>query len=320
MLNIVMYHYVRELWRSRFPRIKGLTIDAFRGQLEYIERHYNVVSMEEVIWAAQGGGRLPARAALLTFDDGFIDHYTNVLPLLHERSWQGSFFPPSRPIVEGCVLDVHKIHFTLAAVDESRQLADDLMRQVDRCRDECELLSGEQYWELCGRPSRFDPTEVVFIKRMLQHELPAPIRQRITDYLFRKYVTTDESAFATELYMSLDQLRMMHRCGMYIGNHGDSHCWLDKVSREQKVREIEASLMFLQQIDPEMGPWAMCYPYGAHDSELRELVRSYGAAVGFSTRVAVADFSNDDPLALPRLDTNDLPTCTEDIPELMPVS
>ena len=36
--TIVMYHYVRELRRSRYPGIKGLSTEKFRGQLDYLAR------------------------------------------------------------------------------------------------------------------------------------------------------------------------------------------------------------------------------------------------------------------------------------------
>ena len=35
-VTIVMYHYVRDLERSRFPAIKGLSLDRFWRQLRYI--------------------------------------------------------------------------------------------------------------------------------------------------------------------------------------------------------------------------------------------------------------------------------------------
>ena len=50
----------------------------------------------------------------------------------------------------------------------------------------------------------------------------------------------------------------------------------------------------------------MCYPYGDANEPLTRVLRSRGCALGLTTRVAVAT-SADDPLLLPRLDTNDLP-------------
>ncbi len=107
-LTIIMYHYVRDLRRSRYPEIKGLDISLFKRQLTRIRNSYKIVSMREVIEDRQG---LPDNAALLTFDDGYVDHYLNVFPLLDEIRVQGAFFPVAGSVREGKVLDVNKIHF-----------------------------------------------------------------------------------------------------------------------------------------------------------------------------------------------------------------
>jgi len=311
-LTIVMYHYVRNLAGSRHPRIKGLSLEDFRRQLDYIAGHYDVVRMENVIAAVTDPAvTLPPRAALLTFDDGLSDHYTNVLPLLAERGWQGSFFPPARPISRRVVLDVHKIHFTLAAVDDAGVLVEALFGELDRRRGDWNLATNEAYWRRVARASRFDPAEVILIKRMLQRELPPALRAELTDALFGRFVTVDERAFAAELYLSTEQLREMVQRGMYVGNHGATHRWLDTLSPREQEDEIDESLALLREIGAATERWVMCYPYGAHNDGLRRLLRARGCVLGLTTEVALADPTRDDPLALPRLDTNDLPRSVE---------
>ena len=51
----------------------------------------------------------------------------------------------------------------------------------------------------------------------------------------------------------------------------------------------------------------MCYPYGAYDQTLLDIVRRRGCVCGITTRVAVANLSADGALELPRVDTNDIP-------------
>jgi hypothetical protein len=82
-LTIVMYHYVRDLARTRYPAIRGRDLPSFRRQLDYIARHHSVVTAEQVIAAMRGGQKLPDNSAWLTFDDGYCDHYSVVFPLLH---------------------------------------------------------------------------------------------------------------------------------------------------------------------------------------------------------------------------------------------
>ena len=69
-LTIVMYHYVREIKESQFPKIKGLEFEGFKRQLDYLEKHYNLIKASQMIEYLRGGVRLPTNACLLSFDDG----------------------------------------------------------------------------------------------------------------------------------------------------------------------------------------------------------------------------------------------------------
>ena len=113
-LTIIMYHYVRDLRNSRYPNINALDIELFKEQIVYLRKHYNIISMEEVIHSVDNQVDLPNKSVLLTFDDAYSDHYTNVFPVLDKYKIQGSFFAPAKAIMENTVLDVNKIHFILA--------------------------------------------------------------------------------------------------------------------------------------------------------------------------------------------------------------
>jgi len=311
-VTIVMYHYVRDLARSRYPEIKGCDLHDFREQLGYICRYYTLITAQDLIHAvldkrATGRWELPANAALLTFDDGVCGSLHHVFPLLAALRVQGSFFAAARAICEQRVLDVNKIHFILAAVADKRTLVAELFALLDRYRAEYRLEENEAYYRRIARASRYDPPEVVFIKRLLQRELPVTARERITAALFAKYVSQDEAAFASELYMDLDQLRCLAQNGMYIGSHAYNHVWLSQLTREEQAEEIDRSIEFLSLLGNNTTTWIMCYPYGDSSESLRRLIHARGGVLGLTTRVAIAHAA-DDPLLLPRLDTTDLPT------------
>ena len=46
-LTIVMYHYVRDLKYSRYPKIKGLDIKLFKKQIQFFKNNYHFVRCEE---------------------------------------------------------------------------------------------------------------------------------------------------------------------------------------------------------------------------------------------------------------------------------
>lgn len=303
---IYMYHYVRELAYTRYPEIKGISTSSFREQILYLRKHYNFVKGKDVIAAAYEGGALPENAVWLTFDDAYSDHYLNVFPILDEFGIEGAFFPPVKAILNHEVLDVNKIHFILASVKNMNVLLDDVDHLLDKYRAEYSLERKEYYWQKLAQASRFDSAAVIFVKRLLQVGLPEEARRKITDSLFRKYVTEDEAAFSYELYMSEDQLKCMLRHGMCIGSHGYNHYWLDSLSQERQAEEIDLSMEFLKRIGVDMNCWVMNYPYGAYNESLMKILKARGCVLGLSTRVAVADLAKDDKFALPRLDTNDL--------------
>lgn len=132
-LYIAMYHYTRDLIRSRYPDIKGLDVRLFRKQLEFFKNNFTVVTMEDVIEASESGNGLPEKALLLTFDDGYIDNYTYAFPILEELGMQGSFFIPGKTFAEHRLLDVNKIHYILASADMT-ELLPDVFERMDYYR------------------------------------------------------------------------------------------------------------------------------------------------------------------------------------------
>ncbi len=307
-LTIVMYHYVRDLERSRFPRIKGLSLTRFRRQLEHIQAHYTPITVETLLDALKRpGGELPPNAILLTFDDGYSDHFTNVFPLLEERGIQGCFFPAALPIVEHRVLDVNKIQFILASAPNPGVVLDRAFELVDAFRSQFSLKSRDEYVADLSESHRFDTKEVILLKRLLQRDLPEAVRTQIVRRLFAEYVTEDEAAFASELYMSPDQIRCMVRHGMHVGSHGYAHLWLGHCCPEAQTADIDQSLDFLESLGAPK-EWTMCYPYGSFDASLIRSLRDRNCSLGFTVEPRIAELDADDCLTLPRLDTNDLPS------------
>jgi peptidoglycan/xylan/chitin deacetylase (PgdA/CDA1 family) len=308
-LSIVMYHYVRDLRGSRFPALKGLEIDQFEEQIAYIKEHYSVISGDELLAATEAGtwDGLPPSALLLTFDDGYVDHFTKVFPILVRANISGCFFPAAQCVLENRMLDVNKIHFVLASVPDKQLIVDCIFRMLAEYGPHYQTETGDQYWNRLAVASRFDPKEIVFIKRILQRELPEDLRHSIINRLFHKYVSSDEVSFARELYMSVDQIGCLRESGMFIGSHGYGHCWLDSLDPAGQKRDVALGLELLRSIGAPLDGWMMSYPYGAYDDGLLSILRSTGCKIGLTTKAGIADLERDDLLTLPRLDTNDLP-------------
>lgn len=310
-LTIVMYHYVRDLKYSRYPNIKGLDVNLFYEQISFLKKHYCFVTVEQVIDAYYNGISLPKHAVLLTFDDAYADHFTNVFPILRREGIRGAFYLPVKAVTEHSVLDVNKIHFILASTADKKMpaLLNELEILLDRYREEYNLLSFGAYFSELAVANRFDNREVIFIKRLLQVKLDERLRKIMTDILFQKTVGVDEGVFSRELYMSMDQIKCMIDCGMHIGSHGYDHYWLGELSKEKQAYEIKKSIEFIDQMGGDINNWTICYPYGNYNTDTIELLKENGCKLGFTTQVELAlpNKNGDNAFQLSRLDTNDLP-------------
>jgi peptidoglycan/xylan/chitin deacetylase (PgdA/CDA1 family) len=306
LATIVMYHYVRELEGARYSSIKGLCLTEFKYQLEYFKKFYTFISIQDVINRIYHDIKIPTNALLLTFDDGYMDHFVNVFPILKKKGIQGCFFPPANAVLYHKVLNVNKIHYLLASVD-TPNILHDLYNCLDKYRSDFSLESNDYYYSKLAKANRFDSNEIIFIKRLLQVELEEEIRNKIVDELFHKFVTNDEAAFARKLYMSIDQIKYMARNGMYIGSHGFNHDWLNKLSPAKQITEIDLSLQFLNEVDSPTDNWVMCYPYGGFNSSLISIIKNRDCKLALTANVGVAILNKNNAFTLERLDTNDFP-------------
>jgi peptidoglycan/xylan/chitin deacetylase (PgdA/CDA1 family) len=311
-LTVVMYHYVRDLKHSRYPNIKGLDVSLFKEQIDYLKRRYNFVTVEQVIDSIENKTNLQEHSVLLTFDDAYIDHFTQVFPILKKENIQGAFYPPVKAITEHLVLDVNKIHFILASINsdaEMNGLLNEIKLSLEFYKDEYNLKSYDDYVQKLAVANRFDTKEIVFVKRLLQVELDEVLRKKITDNLFSKIVGIEETNFSRELYMSIDQIKCMKDCGMHIGSHGYDHYWLGSLSKEKQEFEIKKSIEFIEQVGGDINNWTICYPYGNYNQDTLSVLRENSCKLGLTTVVDVAslNITGDEIYKIPRLDTNDLP-------------
>jgi len=308
-LYVVMYHYVRNLKSSRYPDIKGLDINLFKQQIEFMKQNFQFVTMEEVLSLNQAED-LKKDSVLLTFDDGYIDHYTNVFPILKANNIQGVFSMPGKIIREKKVLDVNKIHFILASapIEKIKAL---VMERLNFYRGrEYDIPSNEELYEKLAVANRFDNKDTIFVKRLLQVELPEQLRNIMTEELFREFVDLSEDAFVDELYMNMDQIKLMKQQGMCFGLHGYDHYWMNRLEAEKLKEDVEAALDVFDGII-DGNSWTCCYPYGSYSDEVITQIKKMGAVAGLSTDVNVYVPRGHDIYKIPRLDTNDMPPKSE---------
>ena len=94
VLTILTYHRVDEpsARPDLMPSLISATPAGFRGQMTLVARQFDPVSMQDVLASLDDPSRLPPRAVLVTFDDGYLDFAANAWPILREASIPATLF------------------------------------------------------------------------------------------------------------------------------------------------------------------------------------------------------------------------------------
>ena len=302
-LTTIMYHYVRPIKGSRFSGIKGLEIKSFKRQIDYLSENYYFVEPKEFIESIQLKKKLPPKSCLLTFDDGYSDHYRYVFPELKSRKIKAFFFVPSGPIENKIILDVNKIHLILSEIKNEKFFYKYFLSFIKN-----KGVSDDSITDLKSRffhKGDYDNEYIIFVKNLLQHALPEQIKNETIEHLYQKFVQTKED-ICNYFYMNLSEIKKMIQYGMVIGNHGYNHLWLNKISVDEKTKEIQKGVEFLEKIGQKNKAWVMCYPYGEYDLETINITKKLGAVCAFKAESSSKNKFKKSLFELPRFDTNEI--------------
>ena len=86
---VLNYHQVNDEKHSALT----LHVDQFREQMEYLHNQgYNTITLAQLYDYLENGAELPNKPIVITFDDGYVDNYKNVLPILKEYNMKATLF------------------------------------------------------------------------------------------------------------------------------------------------------------------------------------------------------------------------------------
>lgn len=298
-----MYHYVREIKKSKFQNLKGLEFKDFKKQINFFIKHFNIISHNDLVEILQTKKIPKKKSILLTFDDGYIDHWKYVFPYLREKKITGNFYPPVQVIKNNKVLDVNKIHFILEKELDRKKILKSIFKYTNKYLNKDEYSLNLNKIET---KNRYDDKETVIIKRLLQTHLPLKIREKITNKLFNEIVSHSEESFSKKLYMDTKNIKEMFSNKMSFGSHGNNHYWWENLSNHDQERELKTSINFFKSIKVYDSNFSVCYPYGSYNLNTIKMIKKNNIKFALTTKVGSLNKKNIRyNFELPRHDTND---------------
>lgn len=268
-LTVFMFHRVLppdSLAYRRAEKEFTFSVAGFERTLDFIDRHYNVVRHHDIKAAVDGHARLPKRAALITFDDGWRD------TLLHARE------PLAR----------RGMSAVLFLATEVPQLRADRWWQdqvVEACSDEekWHRLKDAMPVESIAQSARREPTAQAVTVALSR--LPDEARHQLLDGISSKEAMPRQ--MLTE--KDLSQLAPV----IALAGHGHTHAPLR--NHPDAKRELTLSHEQLQQWGGDK--WSMSFPHGSYDTHSLELARRAGFRVCFTSDAVLMRTTSPDGLS-----------------------
>jgi len=258
-LSILIFHRVfaepdpifpQEMHARRFDEVCG-----------WVKSWFNVLPLDQAA-AHLKAGTLPARAACITFDDGYADNHDVAMPILQRHGLPATFF------------------IATGFLDGGRMWNDTVIESV-RLSKASALDLGE-----LGQFAISEPAEKsAAIDRIIQQIKYLPVADRLAH--------TERIAHAAQvqlpgnLMLTSAQVKAMRHAGMQIGAHTLSHPILSRLDDNEASAEIKGSKDFLEQLLSErVGLFA--YPNGKPGQDYLTQHVSMVRQAGFDAAVSTA--------------------------------
>ena len=266
-LTVVMFHRILSPGDPRFASCDPdytLTTDVFGQSLAFFKRHYHVVSEADVLAARQTKQRLPARALLVTFDDGWADNADHALAVMQAMGLPGLLFVVSdvvgrdQPFFQECIVTawrrgVLSVAALAAAIDE----ASGAPLHVPSRGEHLAALRVE-----IARLESMDGLRREAVLATLADVLDDGMRQMV----------------------DVADLLKLQRGGIALGLHGKTHARMTEV-QDIDVELGGARMALAHLLGPSVaGAQSMSFPHGAHTPQIARRAHDAGYELVFTSR------------------------------------
>ena len=273
-LSILIFHRVLPEPDPIYP--DEIHVRRFYEVCGWLKSWFNILPLDAAI-AHLKEGTLPARAACITFDDGYADNHDVALPILQRHGLPATFF------------------IATGFLDGGRMWNDTVIESV-RHTMATTLDLGELGRFAVGTPAE----KAAAIGAIIGKIKYLPVAERLD--AAQRIASAAHVNPPNNLMMTSLQVKAMRQAGMQIGAHTVSHPILARLSNEQARAEIKGSKDFLEHLLGErVGLFA--YPNGKPGEDYVpasvDVVRSLGFDAAVSTQWG-AFRAGDDPFQIKR--------------------
>jgi peptidoglycan/xylan/chitin deacetylase (PgdA/CDA1 family) len=294
---VLLYHRIVD----RVPEFldyspSGMTVTQadFEAQMHYIQRHYRVVPLAEIVSRLSGGHELDDAMCAVTFDDGWRDNYTHALPVLKRLRIPATIFLATHFIdglpwfweerLKYTLGHLHQRYQELATASKKRAEVLRLLR--DEGLDDALLI------ERAALPRRL----TAFVNTL--RDRGADQRMQTMDAI--EDALRIEGFAEPRRFLTWDEVREMAEAGIAFGAHTTSHMNLTRCDASTADYEMRRSREIVsEQLGRDQR--VLAYPYGKNTPAIRQLAQQAGFSAALTTGPGFIR-QGDDCMGLSRID------------------
>ncbi len=210
--------HVKHLYRFKNTR-------QFKNDIEFLLRHYDPISLHDLLRFLNNGASFSDRVFLLTFDDGFKEIYDVVAPILLEKGIPATFFINSAFTDNKALCHDHKASLLAERIQEIDSVA---------MRDK---ISGMLSY---GGSRRADIVaellSVSYCRRAILDKIA-----NVLSFDFQEYLSRNKP------YLTSGQVTTLIGKGFTIGAHSIDHPSYSAIGLFEKVRQTVESIKFIKE-------------------------------------------------------------------------
>lgn len=254
--RMIYYHMVREQHVPYyFPT--HISPGVFREQIRFLKNKYEIVSLPEAMARARQGDPLH-RVLTITTDDGFVENYDFIAPILVEENVTATFY-----LISGCLDNKELMWRNKLLLVQNKTERTQVQRLMQRLAVEFNLIEPLPSDSLLSWSYRdWDMREKDFLaNRIWEWSGMIPLAEWLGKH---------------QPYLTTQHIQQLGNSGFHFGAHTRTHPFCSRLSYEQLVDEVIGSMNELKEKTGQ-AIHTVTYPFGnrAEPALEQQLIADY---------------------------------------------
>lgn len=288
MTQIISIHrIIKSITENPFQNSAGIIISKlfFKNYIRYLVNTCTLTNLRFIKKQKEENFKIA-----LTFDDGFIDQYRDVFPILEENKIKATFFIVTRCTSDKCFVRPIDLFYYLAEKYYGKKI------KIDLLGEEVELLLNIKEKRITEIKDALKYKSLEVANKIIE-SIASALNIKLTDSLLRD--------INKQLYMQKEHIRELVIAGHEIGNHGHTHQAFSSLSEKELLTEMSQSKEIIKNIIG-IEKQVFAYPYGGLNS-YNDFTNDFIIKNNFSCCCTNTGFTNDNTsFLLHRTDINTL--------------